>query len=54
MGTLAEGEVYTVEPVVHGVTDVDGHPIGPEQDVVVTHDGARFLSRPQTALTLVR
>ncbi len=54
MGMLVEGEVYTVEPVVHGVTDVDGHPIGPEQDVVVTADGARFLSRPQTALTLVR
>jgi len=54
MGALVEGEVYTVEPVVHGVTDVDGHPIGPEQDVVVTADGARFLSRPQSALTLVR
>ena len=54
MGRLVEGEVYTVEPVVHGVTDVDGHPIGPEQDVVVTADGARFLSRPQSALTLVR
>ena len=54
MGALVEGEVYTVEPVVHGVTDVDGHPVGPEQDVVVTADGARFLSRPQSALTLVR
>ena len=54
LGALVEGEVYTVEPVVHGITDVSGHPIGPEQDVVVTSDGARFLSRPQTALTLVR
>lgn len=54
LGALVEGEVYTIEPVVHGVTDVDGHPIGPEQDVVVTADGARFLSSPQTSLTLVR
>jgi Xaa-Pro aminopeptidase len=54
LGRLAVGEVYTIEPVVHGVTDRDGHPIGPEQDVVVTDDGARFLSRPQRALTLVR
>lgn len=54
LGALVEGEVYTVEPVVHGVTDVDGHPIGPEQDVVVTADGARYLSVPQSALTLVR
>jgi Xaa-Pro aminopeptidase len=54
LGRLVAGEVYTVEPVVHGVTDRSGHPIGPEQDVVVTADGARFLSRPQRALTLVR
>jgi Xaa-Pro aminopeptidase len=54
MGALAEGEVYTIEPVVHGVTGVSGHPIGPEQDVVVTADGARYLSRPQASLTLVR
>jgi len=54
LGALVEGEVYTIEPVVHGVTDVDGHPIGPEQDVVVTADGARFLSTPQASLTLVR
>lgn len=54
LGALVEGEVYTVEPVVHGVTDVDGHPIGPEQDVVITADGARYLSTPQASLTLVR
>jgi Xaa-Pro aminopeptidase len=54
LGRLAPGEVYTIEPVVHGITDVSGHPIGPEQDVVVTADGARFLSRPQTTLTLIR
>ncbi len=53
MGVLAEGEVYTIEPVVHGVTGVSGHPIGPEQDVVVTADGARYLSRPQDTLTLL-
>jgi Xaa-Pro aminopeptidase len=53
LGRLVEGEVYTIEPVVHGITDETGHPIGPEQDVVVTKDGARFLSRPQETLTLV-
>lgn len=54
MGALAVGEVYTVEPVVHGRTDVDGHPIGPEQDVVVTALGTEFLSKPPDTLTLVR
>lgn len=54
LAALHEGEVYTLEPVVHGRTDGDGHPIGPEQDVVITATGARFLSRPPTALTLVR
>ena len=54
MGRLEAGEVYTVEPVVHGRTGVDGHPIGPEQDVVVTESGAEFLSTPPEALTLVR
>ncbi len=53
-GALVVGEVYTVEPVVHGLTDVSGHPIGPEQDVVVTEEGARYLSTPQSELTLVR
>lgn len=51
---LVAGEVYTVEPVVHGRTDVDGHPIGPERDVVVTPDGADYLSPPQDEPTLIR
>lgn len=54
LGRLVAGEVYTVEPVVHGRTGVDGHPIGPEQDVVVTASGAEFLSTPPTVLTVVR
>jgi Xaa-Pro aminopeptidase len=54
LGRLVEGEVYTIEPVVHGRTGVDGHPVGPEQDVVVTADGAAFLSTPPKALTIVR
>lgn len=53
-GRLVEGEVYTIEPVVHGRTGVDGHPVGPEQDVVITATGAEFLSTPPTALTIVR
>lgn len=54
LGRLVAGEVYTVEPVVHGRTGVDGHPIGPEQDVVVTETGATFLSTPPATLTVVR
>ena len=54
LGQLEVGEVYTVEPVVHGRTGVDGHPIGPEQDVIVTETGAEFLSTPPARLTLVR
>lgn len=50
---LVEGEVYTVEPVVHGRTGVDGVPIGPEQDVVVTASGAEFLSTPQETLVCI-
>ena len=50
---LQVGEVYTVEPVVHGKTDEDGVPIGVEQDVVVTESGAEFLSTPQERLVLV-
>lgn len=54
LGTLVAGEVYTIEPVVHGRTGVDGVPIGPEQDVVVTADGAAYLSTPPERLTVVR
>jgi len=46
--------VYTVEPVVHGRTGVDGHPIGPEQDVVITAEGAEFISTPPAGLVFVR
>ena len=49
---LQEHEVYTVEPVVHGQTDVDGAPIGVEQDVLVTKDGVEILSTPQDRLIL--
>ena len=41
---IQAGEVYTVEPVVHGRTGVDGSPIGVEQDVLVTTDGVEILS----------
>ena len=51
---IQAGEVYTIEPVVHGRTGVDGSPIGPEKDVVVTESGAEFLSEPQESLTLIR
>jgi len=54
LGRLEAGEVYTVEPVVHGRTGVDGHPIGPEQDVIVTETGAEFLSTPPSHLVMVR
>ena len=54
LGVLQVGEVYTVEPVVHGRTGVDGHPIGPEQDVVITDDGAEFISTPPSELVFVR
>jgi Xaa-Pro aminopeptidase len=53
LGVLQVGEVYTIEPVVHGRTGVDGHPIGPEQDVIVTETGAEFLSTPPDRLTVV-
>jgi Xaa-Pro aminopeptidase len=50
---LRENEVYTVEPVVHGVTGRDGAPIGLEQDVLVTAQGAELLSTPPQELTLI-
>ena len=50
---LEVGEVYTVEPVVHGHTDKDGCPIGVEQDVLITENGAEVLSTPQEHLILV-
>ena len=51
---LRAGEVYTVEPVVHGRTGVDGAPIGHEQDVLVTEDGVEVLSTSLQAMPLVR
>ena len=51
---LRPGEVYTVEPVVAGTTGVDGHPIGVEQDVLITEDGCELLSTPQDAIQVVR
>jgi Xaa-Pro aminopeptidase len=53
-GRLVTGEVYTVEPVVHGRTDVSGQPIGPERDLVVTAEGAELLSPIQETLTTIR
>ncbi len=53
-GKLVVGEVYTIEPVVHGITDQTGQPIGPERDVVITTQGAAFLSPLQQKLTVVR
>jgi len=50
---LQIGEVYTVEPVVHGATDVDGVPIGVEQDVLVVEGKVEVLSTPQETLILV-
>ncbi len=52
--SLIENEVYTVEPVIHGQTDVDGCPIGVEQDVLVTQNGAEILSTPQEQLILIK
>jgi Xaa-Pro aminopeptidase len=42
-----------VEPVIHGTTGIDGHPIGVEQDVLVTETGAEILSTPQESLVLI-
>ncbi len=50
---IRAGEVYTVEPVVHGRTHVDGPPVGHEQDVLVTEDGAELLSTPPDEMPLV-
>jgi Xaa-Pro aminopeptidase len=50
---IRAGEVYTVEPVVHGRTGVDGPPVGHEQDVLVTEDGHEVLSHPPTRFPLV-
>jgi len=48
---LEEGMVFTIEPRLtvesYGIVTV-------EEMIVVTHDGAKYLSRPQTALRLIR
>lgn len=50
---ICAGEVYTVEPVVHGRTGVDGSPIGVEQDVLVTEDGVEILSTMPVEMPLI-
>ncbi len=50
---IRAGEVYTVEPVVHGRTGVDGPPVGHEQDVLVTEEGHEILSHPPESMPLV-
>ena len=47
------GEVYTVEPVVHGRTGVDGCPVGVEQDVLITATGAEILSTLHEEMHLI-
>jgi Xaa-Pro aminopeptidase len=48
---VEEGQCYTLEPRVH----VPGHGVATiEEIVVVTRDGCRFLSEPQTEIMLVR
>lgn len=50
---LQVGEIYAVEPGVPGTTGKDGHPIGVEQNVLVTETGAELLSTPQVALVTI-
>lgn len=50
---LRANEVYTVEPVVHGITGISGSPVGHEQDVLVTESGIEILSTPPSAIFLV-
>jgi Xaa-Pro aminopeptidase len=50
---LHVGEVYTVEPIIHGTTGVDGHPVGIEENVVITEQGAALISTPQSGLLLI-
>lgn len=51
-GLQAE-EVYALEPIVHGTTGVDGHPVGIEENVVVTEQGTALISTPQSRLLIV-
>jgi Xaa-Pro aminopeptidase len=52
-GRLEVGEVYTLEPVVHGRTGVDGHPIGPGAGRHRHRDGGRVPVDPPERLTVV-
>ncbi|MEF9961217.1 MAG: Xaa-Pro peptidase family protein [Erysipelotrichaceae bacterium] len=47
---LMQGNVFTIEP---GITCSGGH-VGLEEDVVVTKDGAKFLTPPQQELILIK
>lgn len=50
---IRPSEVYTIEPVVHGRTGVNGAPVGHEQDVLVTETGIEILSTPPEEIFLV-
>ena len=50
---IRANEVFTVEPVVHGRTGVNGSPVGHEQDVLITETGAEVLSTPPSEIFLV-
>ncbi len=51
---LEPGHVFTVEPFIYGRTEVAGlTPIGLEENVVVTAEGAEYLTTPQEALWCV-
>lgn len=46
---VEEGQVYTLEPGV----ETEFGPVDLEEDVVVTRDGCRYISRPQTEVIIV-
>jgi len=51
---LEAGNVFTVEPFIYGrTTNGEAPPIGLEEDVLVTDDGARCLTNPQRDLVCV-
>lgn len=50
---LQVDEVYTIEPIIHGTTGISGHPVGMEDNIVMTPQGAALLSTPQSGLILI-